>query len=308
MPKNKSNKSKVQATDKYQLITDQICSLLEQDLPPWKKPWKGASNYPFQNLITGHEYTGSNPLWCLVSNMYHGYDSPYFITFNQAKEQKWTVKKGAKSTWIRFAGTAVKEGENEQGEKVDYQIGFAKWSNIFSTDCIDDLDGKKKITDFIQETTNTVPDNSDDKIVTIDRFIESTKAVIEHGGNRACYSPLTDTIKVPEFVRFSSAEKYYATTLHELGHWTGASTRLDREGISHGDFGSEVYAFEELIAELTSAFVGNRLFPDYLTQDLEHHASYLDSWLQVLRKDNKAFFRAVSAAQKASDYLLGFAS
>jgi antirestriction protein ArdC len=95
--------------------------------------------------------------------------------------------------------------------------------------------------------------------------------------------------------------------LHELGHWTGAEKRLDREGIRHGDFGSEIYAFEELIAELTSAFVGNEIFPKYITSDLEHHASYLDSWLRVLKKDNKAFFRAIGEAQKASEYLLEFA-
>jgi antirestriction protein ArdC len=81
---------------------------------------------------------------------------------------------------------------------------------------------------------------------------------------------------------------------------------LNREGIQSVNFGSETYAFEELIAELTSAFVGNQIFPEYITQDLEHHTSYLDSWLRVLRKDNKAFFKAIGEAQKASDYLLKF--
>jgi antirestriction protein ArdC len=100
MPKTKS---KSPATDKYQLITDQICELLERGTTPWKKPWKGGSNSPFQNLITKHRYTGSNPLWCLVSNLYHGYDSQYFLTFKQAKEQGWKIKNGAKSTWIKFA-------------------------------------------------------------------------------------------------------------------------------------------------------------------------------------------------------------
>lgn len=298
-------KQKSKATDKYQLITDQICQLLETGVKPWHKPWKGGHNHrPFQNLITHHIYTGSNLLWCMISNLYHGYESPYYVTFLQAKQQGWKIKEGSKSTWIRFAGTGSKEIENESGETTEEYFSFAKWNSVFSTDCIDDTDADLKMSDFIPELNDRQLDNPDRKIVSVDEFISNTGATIYHGGNRAFYQPRTDEIHLPEFSQFTNAEKYYATTIHELGHWTGHETRLNREGINSGSFGSETYAFEELIAELSSAFIGNCIFPEYVAQDLEHHASYLNSWLAKLKKDDRAFFKAVSQAQKAADYLL----
>jgi antirestriction protein ArdC len=298
-------KQKTKATDKYQLITDQICQLLEGGVKPWQKPWHGDRNSsPFQNLITKHKYTGSNPLWCLVSNLYHGYESPYYVTFLQAKQQGWKIKEGSKSTWIRFAGTGTKEGQNEQGEATEEFFHFAKWSSIFCLDCIDDTDSEHKIADLISEITEPRPNNPDVRIDQIEQFVNNIGATIQHGGTRAYYAPNLDRIQLPEFAQFSSAELYYATELHELAHWSGHSSRLNREGIQHGNFGSEIYAFEELIAEITSAFIGRELFVGHFEQELEHHASYLYTWLKILKQDNKAFFKAVSKAQKAADYLL----
>lgn len=299
-----AKKQKAAPIDKYELITNQICALLEQGIKPWRKPWKaGHDNIPFQNLITRHIYTGSNPLWCAVSNLTNGHDSPFFITFKQAKEQGWQVKKGSKSAWIKFAGITEKEAENDAGEITKERIKFSKFSSIFSIDCIDDAESQKKIVDFIQELTDDTPDNPDNRILTIDEFIANTKAVINYGGNRACYSPSRDEIRLPVFENFSGAKAAYSTAVHELGHWTGHQSRLDREGMKSASHGDEIYAFEELVAELTSAFVCDRLFPEYMEQDLEHHANYLGGWLTGLKKDDKAFFRAVSHAQKAAEYL-----
>jgi antirestriction protein ArdC len=240
----------------------------------------------------------------MISNLTYGYESPYYLTFSQAKSLGWFPQKGAKSTWIRFAGTGVKEAENEQGEATEQRFNFAKWSNVFSTDCIDDSAGEKKIADLIIESLDPRPDNPDEKIISIEEFIANTSAVITHGGNRACYSPSRDEIRLPEFSQFEDAEKYYATALHELIHWTGHQSRLDREGIRTGNFGDTTYAFEELIAEIGCAFVGQEIFPAYLAQDLEHHASYLQSWLIALRKDHQALFKAISQAQKAANFLM----
>ena len=301
MPKH----HKAAPIDKYALITDQICTLLEQGIKPWRKPWKaGYDRIPFQNLVTRHVYTGSNPLWCAVSNLTTGHDSPFFITFKQATEQGWQVKKGSKSAWIRFAGIGEKEVENEAGELTKERIHFAKFSSIFSIDCIDDSESHKKIADFVQELADDTPDNPDEKILTIDQFIADTKAVITYGGNRACYSPNFDRIKLPAFEKFSSARRAYATAIHELGHWTGHESRLDREGMKSNSHGDEIYAFEELVAELASAFVCDKLFPEYMAEDLEHHANYLGSWLTGLKHDDQAFFKAVSQAQKAANYLV----
>jgi antirestriction protein ArdC len=299
-------KSKTAPIDKEQLITDQLIALLESGTKPWHKPWKGKFNHGIsaQNLITHHEYRGMNPLYCMISNLTYGYESPYYLTFSQAKTLGWFPKKGAKATWIKFAGSGSKEVENDQGEATEQRFSFAKWSNVFSTDCIDDSAGEKKIADLISESIDLRPDNPDEKIISIEQFIANTKAVITSGGNRACYSPSRDEIRLPEFSQFENAEKYYATALHELTHFTGHKSRLDREGIRCGDFGDSIYAFEELIAEIGCAIVGQEIFPEYLAQDIEHHASYLQSWLTDLRKDKQALFKAISQAQKAANFLM----
>jgi antirestriction protein ArdC len=126
-----TKKQKPAPIDKYELITNQICTLLEQGIKPWRKPWKaGYDNIPFQNLVTRHVYTGSNPLWCAVSNLITGHDSPFFITFKQATEQGWQVKKGSKSAWIRFAGITEKDVENEAGEITHILHQYIKTSRI----------------------------------------------------------------------------------------------------------------------------------------------------------------------------------
>jgi antirestriction protein ArdC len=122
---------------------------------------------------------------------------------------------------------------------------------------------------------------------------------LSHGGDRAFYHASTDQIRLPELSSFQSLSGYYATAIHELGHWTGHKSRLDRD--LSGSFGSQSYAFEELIAELTAAFILNEF--NYQAE-LEHHASYLDNWLQALKNDKKYFFKAANLASKASEFLL----
>ena len=300
-------KTKAAPIDKNQLLTDQIIALMERGVMPWKRPWKSGSgnDADFQNLVSKKTYKGANPFWCALSNMSYGYESPYFLTFLQGKGFGWKIREGSKSCWIRFTSSGTREVEAENGDVSEERTFFAKWSSVFSLDCFDDSAAEIKIADVIKQPADNIPDNLDQRIISIDEFITNTKAKIAHQGSRACYSPSSDEIRLPKFEQFSSAEKYYATGIHELGHWTGAKSRLNREGITDSaGFGSQKYAFEELVAELCSAFTTNELFPDYVEVDLEHHASYLDSWLADLKSDNTTFFRAIAQAQKASKFLL----
>ncbi|MDH3001463.1 hypothetical protein A1D23_13030 [Chelonobacter oris] len=117
----------------------------------------------------------------------------------------------------------------------------------------------------------------------------------------AFYSPSRDCIVMPERCQFDEVERYYTTLLHESAHATGHRSRLNRIGITdNGGFGSEKYAFEELIAELTGAFMCAHVGIDNIVQN----AAYLDSWIKVLKSDKKAIFRATSQAREATDYLL----
>ncbi len=131
-------------------------------------------------------------------------------------------------------------------------------------------------------------------------FIDATKADIRVGGDWACYVPSQDFIVLPPEQSFTSREHYLATALHELGHWSGHKRRIDRD--MQGRFGSRQYAAEELVAELTAAFLCAHLG---IKGELRH-SEYIASWLKLLRDDNRAIFTASSKASQAADYLRAF--
>jgi len=139
------------------------------------------------------------------------------------------------------------------------------------------------------------------RIAELEAFVAATGVKIVHHGHKACYRHEADSIIVPPFETFHSPEDYYSTLLHELAHWTGANTRLDRKNGKR--FGDKDYAFEELVAELAACFVGSSLG---LRVDIENSAAYLDNWLKGLRNDKRFFLSACSQAQVAADYLLAF--
>lgn len=132
-----------------------------------------------------------------------------------------------------------------------------------------------------------------------DRIVK-TGAAITHGGDAAFYAPGPDRIQLPHKASFDNEASYYATAFHELTHWTGAKTRLDRE-LSKGKFGNPAYAFEELVAEMGAAF----LCQDYGIQGELRHAGYIQSWLKACRDDSRAIFKAAALAQKAADFING---
>lgn len=296
MPKTSRSKTK-NRVDKYQATTDKILKLLESDLKPWIKPWSAT---PYQNLISKNIYKGCNPIICTADMMLNEWKDPYFLTFNQAKEKNWTVKKGSKATNILFASSYTRTVENEKGEEQETQGWAHKWFNVFNVACIDDSESDEKIAEEIEKVQQHLPINTDSPIEKVEQFVAKQNANITFGGDRACYSPSLDRIRMPKFENFTDAESFYATKIHELIHRTGHKTRLDRD--QTGSFGSKKYAFEELIAELGSAFVSNELMTGWDLK-LENHASYLASWIKLLKEDNRAFFRAASAAQKAADFL-----
>lgn len=286
---------KKKATDKYQLVADQLLALLQAGTKPWKKGW---ATTPYCNAATGHRYSGLNPVLAEISLMSRGYQSTLFVGFGQAKDLGLKMKKGSKATWLRLGGRGKKEEvDPETNEKVEKFYGFGKWVSVFNLDCFTDEDAKVRIAELIecyQHKPNTAP-----RIAEAEALIEAQQAKVVVGGNRACYAPKLDQIHMPKYESFISAESYYATLIHELGHRTGHPSRLNRE--LNGDNQSASYAFEELIAELTAAFVCSVL---NIEPELENHASYLASWIRLLKDDNKVFFRAYGQAQAAANLLL----
>ena len=295
-------KTKQEPSDKFQIVTDKLIQLLETGVKPWSKPWVGSSGESiFKNLATGNAYKGINPIICFIDCMLLNDDRPYFVGFHQGKELGWQLTKGSKSTWLRWGGTVAKEIETQEGETKKEFYNACKWLNVFHISMFDDSQAKVKISDRIaQYEVKPVAVNTEARLSKVDSFITATRAKIKHGNSdRAFYAPAVDSIMLPEFSQFTSASGYYATAIHELTHWTGHQSRCDRN--LTGSFGSMSYAYEELIAEIGSAFTCNEFG---ITNEIENHASYIDSWLQALKDDKQYFFKAASEARKASEYLL----
>jgi antirestriction protein ArdC len=291
-------KQKDLATDKFQLVTDKLIDLIEKGVKPWTKPWHST---PYQNLITGHQYQGINPILCAIDMIVHDWQHPLFIGFAGVKQMGWTVKKCSRSTWIRWGGTNVKETEDpETGETLKEYFSSFKWMNVFKVACLDDSDSEHKIGDRITlllSSNNRV--NNEARLEAAEVFIQKHNPKTQFGGDKALYHPATDTIRLPVYEDFSDAIAFYGTYVHELAHWSGHFSRCNRP--LSIKFGCRTYAYEELIAELTAAMVCNHIGID---SNLEHHAAYLADWLTIFKDDKKAFFQAAGQAAIATNYLI----
>lgn len=284
-----SSKTKLSKTrtDIYQTVTDSIITALEAGVKPWACPWQrvpGMSGLP-ANYATGAAYSGINImlLWCSASKQ--GFSDSRWMTYKQAQEAGGQVRKGERGTTAIFYTTLEKE--NDAGE-IEH-IPMLKTFTVFN---VQQIDGLPLTTETVspEATFNPLPQAEN-------LFRKSGANIIEKGQN-AFFSPSNDEVWLPERHLFSDAANFYATGLHELVHWSGGKSRLNRE--MKGRFGSEVYAFEELIAELGSAFLMADLGIDGEVQ----HESYIASWLKALKNDKRYIFKAASVASKAHRYLM----
>jgi antirestriction protein ArdC len=218
-----------------------------------------------------------------------GFGSGQWATYRQWSESGAQVRKGERGSQVFFwqqrgkAGVASDDGDDRR------RLGFvAKAFTVFNADQVDGF------------TPAAMPTLSErDRDAQAEQFVHNLGAAIEHGGDRAFYSPGYDRIHMPDFGQFRSPSGYYSVLSHELTHWTGAKHRLDRNLSTR--FGSADYAMEELIAELGAAFTCAKL--GLCTQPRRDHAPYVASWLQALRGDSRAIFTAASKAQEATDFL-----
>lgn len=278
-------------------VTSRIIAELEEGRLPWVQPWD-ASRCPVtmpHNGVSGRAYSGINVLILWAAGMGGGYSSQRWLTYRQAEQAGGHVRRGEKGTVICYADrfTPKDEAEKAQGEDRDARaIAFLKRFTVFNLDQIDGL----------PEDLTNVPALPDPvmPIAEVDRLIAATGADFRIGGGEAFYAPGPDYVQVPPQAAFREPVNWFRTALHELGHWAGGKDRLARD--QTGKFGSVAYAKEELVAELTAAFACASLG----IAPTVRHADYLGAWLEVLRADEKAIFRAASAASKGADLLLSF--
>ena len=282
--------------DCYSEITNAIIADLEKGVRPWVKPWEGSGAIPCRPLrITGEPYRGINVLLLWSATHQQGFQSAYWLTFQQALHQGGHIRKGEKSTTVVFSGTLTKTEQDDKGEEQEKVIPFLKAYSVFNIDQTEGLSEKYRAP---AAKAPTVRENA--RHENADRFIANTNAEISHGCDRACYSPLEDRIYMPNIERFKDSDSFYAVLLHELTHYTMREGRCPRNFRS-SIHGTANYAREELIAELGAAFLCADLQISLTPRP--DHADYIANWLEVLRNDKRAIFHAAATAQRAADFL-----
>lgn len=295
-------------SDIYLDVTNKIVSALNQGIIPWVKPWRIASAHndaPFPlNAITERPYSGINIPLLWAEARLRGFHQDRWLTFNQARKAGGHIRKGEQSTLAVLYKPMSKEAQDADGQVIRDEQGNIKMVQfaILRTHCLFNIEQTEGLA-----ASPSVRDEPEDPPTFIDhapaeQLLTASGARIEHRyGDDAFYQPMRDLIQLPTKAQFEDVGSYYATALHELTHWSGHPSRLNREGITGGHaFGSAAYAFEELVAEMGAAFLCA------LTgiQGELRHEDYLSSWLKILNEDKRAIFRASGQAREASEYLL----
>ena len=283
----------------YAEVTERVIAELEQGRLPWVQPWDAAAcgcAMP-ANAISGRRYSGINVLILWAAVIEGGYASQRWLTYRQAQAASGHVRKGESGTTVCYADrfTPREEAQQAQDEEREARtIAFLKRFTVFNVEQCEGL--PEELTGAAEPLAAEA-----DILPQVKALIDASGADLRIGGGEAYYSPVGDYVAVPPPQAFHAPIDWHRTALHELGHWTGHSSRLGRD--QSGRFGSSAYAREELIAEIASAFACASLS----IEPTVRHCDYIGSWLAVLREDEKAIFRAASSASKAADYLLAFA-
>ena len=272
-------------------ITNKFVTAIENGMADgkWTRPWAmGPNGFP-TNPLTDYRYSGTNAFILLMNG------GGYWATYKQWSEVGGQVQKGERGTTV--LRPIIKK--DPEGLLDDRLIGFATYA-VFS---LDQIDG------WSPPTAGTADRPEFVDLTEAESFVAATGAKIVHSGEtkreQAFYVPSKDYINMPDKALFDDREGYYSTLLHELAHWSGHESRLDRE-LNTGRFGNEAYAVEELVAELASTFLSAHLG---VHQGFRaNHAKYLKSWLVVLKNDSKALMTAASQAEKAFQYLSKFSN
>ena len=287
-------------SDVFTTITNKIVASIEAGAGTYTMPWHGGICPPAfpVNAATDKSYRGVNILSLWADALLKRYVWGYWATYKQWQTLGAQVRKGERGTAIVFYKKLEQEQLALEGENENQRF-VARSSYVFNAEQVDGWQPP------MQKPWSEFEINEE-----IAAFVQATGADVRHGGYKALYRPSLDCIEIPNRELFrntgtsSAAQAYHSVQLHELTHWSGAPTRLDRQFGKR--FGDEAYAFEELVAELGAAFLCSA-FRISIEPRLDH-AAYVSSWLKILDRDTKAIFTAASKAQEAVEFLMQLAA
>ena len=285
-------------TEQYhEKIAASLIEAMENGTAPWMKPWAPGTTPSPHNALTGHHYSGINPLMLMAQ----GYGDPRWIGFAQAKKKGGSVRKGERGTPIlRVLGARPltdKDGAPVLDDDGNQRHGrpLVKVLHVWHVSQVDGID--------FPELEKPQTANEWEATESAERALKAAAVPVRHvRGDRACYSPSKDEITLPERDQFPDAIGFYHTALHELAHATGHGSRLDRPGLTPGiSFGSPKYAREELVAEIAALMSGEKLGTGSTPQ---HGAAYVKSWIKALKDDPSEITKAAAAAQRAANWIV----
>jgi antirestriction protein ArdC len=294
--------------DFRQEVTDNIVRMLESGVAPWQKPWElGAASLGIpMNPTSGRAYRGGNAIHLMASAIRKGYEDPRWMTYKQAADEGWQVRRSEKGTQIEFWEVKPASGRDEP-TRPNNSGGRRPDGNDRDPDRPRLI--HRVYTVFNGQQIDRIPPYTPKQHTTFEavhggeQILKNSGAQIAHDQpDRAFYSRKQDCIHLPPKGAFKDPAGYYGTALHELSHWTGHPSRLNRSTLNETyRFGDVNYAKEELRAELASVFLAaERGIP----HDPQQHAAYAGSWIKALKEDKNEIFRAAHDASAATDFLL----
>ena len=279
-------------------LVDRIIKNMEKGELIFNKGWDSQILMP-QNPTSKINYIGGNRIRLIAEAIDKEYKDPRWVTFKQASDNGWKIKKGEKAVLCEKWIFTKKEIEiDEQGNRIEREVKLDKpipnFFYVFNAEQIEKIPKLQLPNKFEKSEITKITQN----------FINSSECKIkEVAQDRAFYNASTDEIILPLRESFRSEEDFLATTLHEMVHSTGHKDRLGRD--LSGTFGSGKYAKEELTAELGAMFLQSKLGIKLEGEHFDNHSAYLKSWIEILKKDPNELFRAANNADKATEMLYG---
>ena len=291
-------------------VSDEIIEQIKAGVAPWQKPWKPGEKCTPENFSTGKSYTGGNSLYLMSRGIRQGHGDNRWGTYGQIQAAGGQVRKGERGTKVLFFTDRARETiKDEAGKPLQDKAGkqvyqeyqrahpVVRQYTVFNVEQADGLN-------LPPRTAQAPPEWQTHREA--ERLISASGVAVSHvAGDRAYYNMHQDKVVLPEREQFPTANAYYQTAMHELGHATGHPERMDRESLKEGldkGFGSPEYAREELRAEISAMITGERVGVGH---DPKRGAAYVENWMKVLEEDPREIHRAAGEAQRMSDYLAG---
>ncbi|MDY4281308.1 MAG: zincin-like metallopeptidase domain-containing protein [[Pasteurella] mairii] len=293
--------------DLYQEITDRIIKCLEEGAAPWLKPWN-SPDYNLalpKNAVSGRLYSGVNILLLWMASAEKGYKQSKWLTAQSANKLGGHVRKGEKATIIVNYRPVDREKLDDEGNTILDDEGNPEMEHfaLLKRHAVFNIEQCENLPQYLYDDTHIIKNDEDPYEIfrEIRQIIDGMSVKVDiKPQNKAYYSSAKDVIAIPEIKQFTSEQEFYSVLLHEITHATGHKDRLNREGVT-GTSGrlSKVYAFEELVAEMGSAFLCAHIGFNTVQQN----AGYINGWIQLLKEDKRAIFKASGKAREACQYM-----